>query len=145
MWSQQADPPSPGGLCMEGSCSSLHFVETTFRNLCSRSFPPHCKRGETQLTKSSIVGLRPSQQRAQRPVCLPGPADREPTRAVAVTKSRVAGWAGPVKPSPPRSHLERPADMGLLCAHLGADMSLMFSNFFIIFFIQKQCNKWHFL
>lgn len=77
---------------MEGSCSRLHLVERTFRNLRDVSLLT-VKPGETQLAKSSTVGLRPFQQRAQRPVCLPGPADREPTRAVAVTKSQVAGRA----------------------------------------------------
>lgn len=143
MWSQQADPPSPGGLCMEGSCSRLHFVERTFRNLCSRSFPPHCKTGRNPNSQVFHCGSETFSAKT----CLSSRArDREPTRAAVLTKSQMAGRAqsSPLLPGDtwtgPLTWAFSVFTWGLILW-----MSLMFSNFFCNFFIQKQCNKWHFL
>lgn len=141
MWSQQADPPSPGGLCMEGSCSRLHFVERTFRNLCSRSFPPHCKTGRNP--NSQVFHCRSETFSAKSPkTCLSTRARRQGADQGSGSDKVTNGWAGPAKPSPPGRHLDRPVDMGLLCAHLGADTVYVFDVFqlFCNFFIQKQCN-----
>lgn len=103
------------------------------------------KRGETQIAKSFIVGLRPFQQRAQRPVCLPGPEDREPTRAVAVTKSQMAGRAQP-SPLLPGDTWTGPLTwaFSVLTWGLILCMSLMFSNFFVTFLFKSNVT-WHFL
>lgn len=138
MWSQQADPPSPGGLCTEGSCSRLHFVERTFRNLCSRSFPPHYKTGRNPTSQVFHCGSETFSAKSPK-TCLS-------TRAVAVTTSLVAGRAqsSPLLLGATWTGLLTWA-FSVFTWGLILCVSLMFSNFFFYnFFIQKQCNKWHF-
>lgn len=133
--------PAPVGSAWRApvhACTLLRGLSGIF----VRVFLLAVKREETQLAKSSIVGLRPFQQRAQRPVCLPGPADREPTRAVAVTKSPMAGraqssplllgdtWTGPLI----RAFFVFTWGL-ILC------MSLMFSNFFVTFLFKSNVTN----
>lgn len=143
--------PQPPQSVSVHPCTS---VDRTFRNLCSRSVPPHCETGRNLTSQVFHWGSETFAERNPK-TCLPQPTDREPTSTVAVTKSQVAGQAQPStlllgilkgKVLPPDTWARPPVTWAFYL--LGADtvyVSLMGLSFFIFFLIQKQCNKWPFL
>lgn len=137
--SRLGQQPQPAQNVSVHRCTS---VDRTFRNLCSRSFPPHCETGRNLTSQVFHWGSETFAERNPK-ICLPWPTDREPTSTVAVTKSQVAGQAQPStlllgilkgKVLPPDTWAGPPVTWAFY--PLGADCVCVFDGvfFFYIFF-----------